>query len=228
MVENHLDFLSTKYARTLIVYGCVKDPATLANSSSFLEHGQSSKLTNHFAVVSPTSPGLRFSSTGWINISPQQLLNVSSTESLFQLCREKIIHRTSQFSYLIRMYIEQYLNFMRDQLEVHKLELGAEIGEYEIYDYKDWIFSAWLPLPHAQILLPPAFSGEHPCFAEIDLAYWAEGKLIGVIIGGTNTPVKSQQRKLDFLVQNHPNFSLVKYNKDDLYSERFSINLFSD
>lgn len=226
MVNNHLNYLSTKHPRTLIVYGCVSDPASLLNNSNILEYNQSFKLTDYFAVVSPTSPGLRFSSTGWINISPQRLLNVKSTESLFQLCQEKIILRTSQFSNPIRKYIEQYLNFISDQLEVHKIELKAEIGEDEIYDYMDWIFSAWLPLPHAQILLPPEFSGDNSSFAEVDVAYWTGGKLICVMISSTNTPIRSQQTKLDYLIENYPQFCLVKFDKDHLLSKKFPINLF--
>ena len=124
------------------------------------------------------------------------------------------------------MYIEQYLNFMSDKLEVHKLELGAKIDEDEIYDYKDWIFSSWLPLPHAQILLPPVFADNSPNFAEIDIAFWVDGKLIGVMIDGANTPIKSRQCKLDFLAENHPQFSIVNFGKDHLQGDTFPTNLF--
>jgi hypothetical protein len=176
--------------------------------------------------VSPASPGLRLSSPGWIDISFQQMSQVNSTDDLFDLCRERLTNRSSPFSKLIRLFLDRYVEFVSAQLEAHKSELGANIADDEIYNYRDWIFSAWLPLPQAQILLPAAFGAGRPSFAEFDIAFSLPGQLIGVTIDGAGTPIKSRQRKLDYLVENHPQLSLVQVPKTRLQDGAFPNDLF--
>lgn len=228
MARDYPDFLSKDRPRTLIVYGIVTNPQTIAMGLD--RHGgeRPFELTNRYALVSPASPGLRLSSPGWIDISIQQMSQVGSGGDLFDLCHERLINRSSPFSKLIRLFLERYLAFARAQLEAHKSELGAGTANDEIFDYRDWIFSAWLPLPQAQILLPPAFDADRPGFAEFDIAFALPGQLIAVTIEGAGTPIKSRQRKIDYLVENHPRLNLVRVPKDRLHDEAFPKDLFAD
>ena len=65
-----------------------------------------------------------------------------------------------------------------------------------------------------------------PVFAEIDTAFWIEGNLIAVIIDGGETPIKSRKKKLDYLVEKHPNLTVVKVPRDKLEVDKFPIDLF--
>ena len=226
MAQDYPDFLSKDQPQTLIVYGIVTNPETIANGFERRNGQRPFELTNRYALVSPASPGLRLSSPGWIDFSFQQMSQVTSTADLFDLCRERIINRSSPFSKLIRLFLERYLEFVGARLEAHKSELGAGTADDEIFDYRDWIFSAWLPLPQAQILLPPAFGADRPSFAEFDIAFSLPGHLIGVAIDGASTPIKSRQRKVDYLVENHPELSLVQVPRNRLRDEAFPIDLF--
>jgi len=226
MAQDYPDFLSKDDPQTLIVYGIVTNPETIANGFERHKDGRPFELTNRYALLSPASPGLRLSSPGWIDFSFQQMSQVTSTGDLFDLCRERVINRSSPFSKLIRLFLERYLEFVRAQLEAHKSELGADMADDEIFDHRDWIFSAWLPLPQAQILLPSAFGAGRPSFAEFDIAFSLPGHLIGVTIDGASTPIKSRQKKLDYLVENHPQLSLVQIPKNRLRNEEFPIDLF--
>lgn len=226
MAQEHPDFLSKDRSQTLIVYGIVTNPETIAKGFESGKDGRPFELTNRYALVTPASPGLRLSSPGWIEISFQQMSQVTSTGDLFNLCRERLINRSSPFSKLIRLFLERYLEFVSAQLDTHKSELGADTADEEIFDYRDWIFSAWLPLPQAQILLPPAFAADRPDFAELDIAFSLPGQVIGVAIDGTGTPIKSRQKKLDYLVENHPQLSLVRVPKGRLGDEAFPDDLF--
>jgi len=226
MAQEYPDFLSKDRPQTLIVYGIVTNPQTIANGFERRKDERPFKLTNNYALVSPASRGLRLSSPGWIDISFQQMSQVNSTADLFDRCRERLINRSSPFSKLIRLFLERYLEFVSAQLEARKSELGTDVADDEIFDYRDWIFSAWLPLPQAQILLPPVFGADRPSFAELDIAFSLPGQLIGVTIDGTSTPIKSRQRKLDYLVENHPQLSLIRIQKDRLRDEAFPDDLF--
>ena len=226
MANDYPNFLSLDFPRTLIIYGQCSNPVTTFENISIPPGDNAFELSSSYAVLSPSSPGLRFSSSGWLEISTRQMLNVQSTESLFQICRERIINRTSQFSVLLRLFLESYFDFLHSQIEKHKNELESENVEDEVFIYKDWIFSAWLPLPQAHILLPPKFMDNKPSFAEINIAFWVEGQLICVVIDGGQTPIKSRKEKLDYLVEKHPQLSIVTVPRDKLEEDTFPIDLF--
>ncbi|MDH3713702.1 MAG: hypothetical protein OET44_07645 [Gammaproteobacteria bacterium] len=228
MIQEYPDFLSQDRPQTLIVYGIVTNPETIANGFGQRPGERPAELTNRYALVSPVSLGLRLSSPGWIDISFQQMSQVKSTGDIFDLCRERIINRSSPFSKLIRLFLERYLEFARAQLEVHKHELGAGPSDNEIFDYRDWVFSAWLPLPQAQILLPPAFDARQPSFAELDIAFSLSAQLIGVKIDGASTPIKSRQKKLNYLIEHHPHLTVVHVPKNRLRDETFIQDLFPE
>ena len=226
MANDYPDFSSLDFPKTLVLYGQCSNPLTALETISIPPGETSYELSSYYAVLSPSSPGLRLSSSGWLEISPQQMLNVQSTETLFQICRESIIKRTSQFSVLLRLFLESYFDFLLSQIEKNKNKLEPENVEDEIFIYKDWIFSAWLPLPQAHILLPPDFMDNKPSFAEIDLAFWIEGQLIGVVIDGGETPIKSRKINLDYLVEQHPQLWVITVPRDKLEEDTFPINLF--
>jgi len=226
MANDYPDFSSLDFPKTLVLYGECSNPLTALETINIPPGETSYELSSSYAVLSPSSPGLRFSSSGWLGISTRQMLDAQSTEELFQICRERIINRTSQFSVLLRLFLESYFDFLHSQIEKNKNKLGPENVEDEIFNYKDWIFSAWLPLPQARILLPPKFMDNKPSFAEIDLAFWIEGKLIGVVIDGGETPIKSRKKKLDYLVEKHPQLWVIKVPRDKLEEDTFPIDLF--
>ena len=226
--RDYPDFLSKDHPQTLIAYGIVTNPETIAQGFGRAKGGRPPELTNRYALVSPGSPGLRLSSPGWIDLSVQQMSLVSSTSDLFELCRERIINRSSPFSKLIRLFLEHYLAFVASQLEAHQSELGADTADDEIFDYRDWVFSAWLPLPQAQILLPAAYGSGEASFAELDIVFSLAGQLLGVTIEGAGTPIKSRQKKLDYLVEKHPFLSLIRVPKDRLGDATFPGDLFPE
>ena len=226
MVNDYPDFSSLDFPRTLIIYGQCSNPVTTFENISIPPGDNTSELSSNYALLSPSSPGLRFSSSGWLEISTRQILNAESTEELFQISRERIINCTNQFSRLIRLFLDSYFDFLHFQIEKHKNELKPENVEDEIFIYKDWIYSAWLPLPQAHILMPPDFMDNKPSFAEIDVAFWIEGQLIGVVIDGGATPIKSRKNKMDYLVQKHPQLWVIRVPRDKLEEDTFPIDLF--
>ena len=226
MANDYPDFSSLDFPKTLVLFGQCSNPLTALETISMPPGETSYELSSSYTVLSPLSPGLRFSSSGWLGISTRQMLDAQSTEELFQICRVRLINCTNQFSRLIRLFLERYFDFLHSQIEKHKDELEPDDIEDEVFIYKDWIFSAWLPLPQAHILLPITFLDNKPSFAEIDVAFWVEGQLIGVVIDGGQTPIKSRKKKLDYLVEKHPQLGIITVPRDKLEEDTFPINLF--
>jgi len=156
------------------------------------------------------------------------MLNVGSTENLFQICQERILGQIDQFSGLIRLFLNSYFEFLYLHLQNFQTELEPKKDKTEIFNYKDWIFSAWLPLPQANILLPPDYGEGTPSFAEIDIAFWIKERLIIVIIDNAFTPIASKKTKLKFLVEKYPNLTLVTVPKEALTPEKFPIRFFPE
>ena len=215
------------HIETVIVYGLVTNPETVTAELEPLPAGDSFLLSNRYAVISDTAPALRLSSAGWIDLIPAALLAIDSRELLFELCKEKIVMRIQPFSTRVRLFVERYLEFMRSQLVTHASELESD----DIFTPEDWIYSAWLPLPHAQIQLPAEFgAGGDANFAEVDVAFWTGGHLIGVQVEQTGSLIKSKRERLASLVDQHPRIKLISVPREKLSETEanFPDDLFDD
>lgn len=215
------DFLSDTDPRTLIVYGTVRDPARALTDIVGRAAGPAS-LTAHYALIGDDVPDLRLCSPGWIEIGPEERLELPNPEDLFLLCREAIGHSASPFSLSVRRFLEAYLDFVSSEVEAARDELDTAVDGEEVFAHKDWLFSAWLPLPHARILLPPAYPGEAPQFAEFDVAFRRRGRIIAVLIDGAGTPVKSVRARRDYALAHHPAIDLVTLEKESLENGTFA------
>ena len=209
MLVNY-DFTSGNDPQTLLVYGMVTDPAAVTRSLSPMPPDTPFLLSNRFAVVSPSSPTLRLNSPGWVDLSPIQMMEIASTADIFDLCRDRVMGNASPFSRSLRAFLEAYFKFVTAQTENHRTQLEPADAESDVFNHADWVFSAWLPLPHAHVLLPDADGSDEPRFAELDVAFLLGGRLLGVVIEGINTKTKSQHQRLQYLEERHPFATIVR------------------
>lgn len=209
MPVNH-DFLSESDPQTLLVYGMVTDPAAVARSLSQMPPGVPFMLSNRFAVVAPSSPALRLNSPGWIDLAPIQMMEIASTTDIFDLCRDRVMANASPFARPLRAFLEAYFQFVAAQTENHRTQLEPADPENDVFNHLDWVFSAWLPLPHAHVLLPDAGAPDEPWFAELDVAFLLGGRLLGVIIESIGTATKSRRQRLQYLEESHPFATIVR------------------
>jgi len=219
-------FLSQADPVTVLVYGSVTEPehvlAELERSADDV-----TPLTSRHALLAPHVGGLRLSSSGWIDIGFERRMALTNSSDLFQFCRSRILRNVSQFAKPTRQLIDSYLDFVWAQTENCRDELEECGSGGEVYGAVDWVFSAWLPLPQARILLPPEFGGNWPQFAEIDVAFWQNGRITAVLIEGTSTPIKSKQRRLDYLRENHPYLDVVVVPRGRILDGHFPADEFS-
>lgn len=226
MENQFTDFLSKTNPETLIIYGLVNEPARVL--AELDQHkGSIVFLTNRYALLASNINALRLSSSGWINITFEQRGTLACPRDLFLFCRRKILGRVSQFAKPIRQFLDAYLDFVWYQTEIFKDELEECLLNPEVYGPQDWVFSAFLPLPNAFILLPSEFERGSPQFAEVDIIFWLNGRIKAVVIEGMGTPIKSRQRRLDYLCENHPYLDLISVSRDGISNGRFPTDAFS-
>ncbi len=222
MTEVAFDFLSETDPRTLVVYGLVSDPSVVLQQLIDQDSSRAEPLSNRFAVLPPSLPSLRLGSPGWIDITAQELADAGGPARLFALCRGKITNRAAQFSLLPKKMLNLYFDFVDAEIDANRAQLDDRDA---LFKAEDWRLTAWLPLPQAWVLLPPAFGAE-ATFAGLDAVFWLADKLIGVRIEDGATLVKSVRHRLEFLEEQHPHLSLVRIPKSRLEEERFPIDLF--
>ena len=220
------DFLSSPNHDTLIVYGQVNDPLQTLKTLRPIEKDLVS-LTSRYAMIKQDLDGFRFSSSGWTDFTFNDRMALTKTFELYLLCREKIMRGVSDFSLPLRKFLTAYLDFIWEQTIVLGEELKDMTGSKgSIFSSEDWGFSGWLPLPQAHVLLPPAFDEGHPHFAEVDLVFWGDQRLIAVCLEGGATQIPSKRQKRDFLFDKHPLLDAILVSRERLSDGKFPADLF--
>ena len=216
------------YIETLIIYGLVNDPSALAKKILLLQDGTSTQLSNQHAFFNENSPALRLNCSDWLQHS-SNAIEVNNSELLYNMTIEKIMRNILPFSYLTRIFIKSYFDFMLEQTK----KIFINEAELEIFNQQDWVYSAWLPMPNTHILLSPEFNNEKFEFVEFDLSFWTEGQLICIQLGQPNTLIKSKMEKRKQLEFAYPYINIIeipinrfteneKLFPSDLFSENFN------
>ena len=93
------------YIETLIIYGRVTNPDTVAVGIINKSRDDRVLLSENHALLSPETPGLRFSSSGWFDLRSVGQLEINTFELLLAITKEKILSRISPFSIISICFI---------------------------------------------------------------------------------------------------------------------------
>ena len=214
------------YIETLIIYGRVTNPDTVAVGIINKSRDDRVLLSENHALLSPETPGLRFSSSGWFDLRSVGQLEINTFELLLAITKEKILSRISPFSIIIRIFVERYIEFLCEQTN----KINKTPPEKEIFGSKDWVFSGWLPIPHPQILLSNDLNLNKMSFIEFDICFWTGHELICLYINKRNTKLKSEQKKIDFLIKKNVKIRIITIPEDKIKTldSKFPSDLFNN
>jgi len=183
-------------------------------------------MQTNYAEIAEDSPPLRLSTPGWAKFSLNSLRGVDSTELLFELSKEKIVTRIQPFAKRVRLFVERYLDFMKDRIAISFDQMPPD----PLITPLDWIFSAWLPLPHAKVLVSPD-SRETPVqIVECDLVFWTGTELLGIQVEQKGTLFGSKRAALERFTAEQPQFKLIYVARDQLpdYRQKFPAEIFDE
>ena len=102
----------------------------------------------------------------------------------------------------------------------------------------DWLFSAWLPLPHAKILVNTQAPKDEVQFVEFDLVFYTGSHFLGVQVEQKGTMLKSKREAFERFIEHYPQFNAISISRDrfpddspefpkDIFSQDF-LNFWSD
>lgn len=193
-----------------IVFGAIEDPATaLAHALAALPAG--GRLGPGIARVGPGDDPLRFNSPGWLNLRPQMASELGSHEDRVAFCDATLKSRTPLFARTLQAFLSNYIAFVRNVVETRRERLQAKLtsaglpAEGGVLTYRDWTFSAFLPLPNAYVALPAAET-----FIRVDCAFWTGRRLVAIVLDGLTMPWPSQVRALAELGSAAPDVSIIR------------------
>jgi hypothetical protein len=169
-------------------------------------------LQNNYATINDASLPLRLSTPGWANFSPNNLRGIETPELLFEIAKEKIITRIQPFAKRVRLFVERYFDFMQNHVESNSDRLPSD----PLLTSLDWIYSVWLPLPHAKLLVSQNDNSQSAHFVEFDIVFWTGQHLLGIQVEQKGTMVKSKNKLMNEFATNQTQFKSISIARDQL------------
>jgi hypothetical protein len=194
----------------------VTNPETVLNQYHDAGRPPSFALQTNYAEIAVGFSSLRLSTPGWANFPLSGLRGIDTTELLFELSKEKIVTRIQPFAKRVRLFVERYFDFMTNHIAANFDQLPSD----PLIKPLDWIFSAWLPLPHAKILVSPDDREKPAQIVEFDLIFWTGVDLIGIQVEQKGTLVKSKREAFERFTEEHPQFKLISVTRDQLPDDK--------
>jgi hypothetical protein len=201
--------------RLALVYGAIRDPATAVRHALADLHRSGLPLGPSAATIEPGQPALRLNSQGWLSLQPQLAGELATHADRIRLCKAGLAKSVPLFAGPLQVFIESYFDFLERSVESGREALEAKLttaglpAKGGILDYRDWTYSAFLPLPNAYVLLESEASGA-PIFARVDCAFWTGRTLLAVLFETRSMPLPSEQRAIEHLAAKTPLVEIVR------------------
>ena len=114
----------------------------------------------------------------------------------------QFIHQRAQslcdlWARLPRLFLSSYFHLIEEVVEEHRVELKERLKGYGgFYQYRDWMLSAFAPLPRAWLHVPEEVNAppSRNTFIPIDFVFWTGEKLVAVFMVGTETQTEIQRK----------------------------------
>ena len=200
-----------------VVYGTAADPvlALAEERDALVAAGR--WLSPRLALIAPDTPALRLNSHGWIDLSPQMAGDIAGPTEMLRFCRYMLERRAPLFARSIRLFLANYLDFIEAEIERQRPALEAQMVRGglppadDLPTYRDWLFSALLPMPNAHVACtdPDKELGRED-FAHVDILFWTGREILAVVLQGLSMPTPSQARRLARVEATQPNFKVIR------------------
>ncbi len=159
-------------------------------------------------VIDPAAAKpFRFNSGQYAFPSPPELRLLPTVWDRSQFLQDYCLGLCETWAKYQHLFIARYFDFIRLRIEEARDELTDKISSFgDLYEYRDWVFSALRPLPRAYIFAPKNLDQDVPPsandFVMIDFVFWDGQNMIAINLTGSEKPDPFHQKRLDRLNQN--------------------------
>lgn len=204
--------MHTPMQKISLVYGIIESPsAALARECARLRGplGIGGIGPMSAAIVEGT-PAFCLNSPGWANAAPEIVQSLVGTPALTEYCRTRLLNRVSIFSLALRAFLAAYVDAAAAEVERRKDELEARLHalglpvEAGFPGYRDWIFSAFLPVPQVHVAMPDDALSDGAAPVAIDVLFWNGRAALALTLEGRTMPTPRERRAREALLAAHP------------------------
>ena len=153
---------------SILIYGICETPSILWNAHCL--NPQTGNINRQYICLNDESLTLRIASKGWLELTPEQLLQFQSNSDLNSFTKEVLLSKVNVFSRPIKKALISYFNWVENEclkLSEGKLSLKTD----PLFAKADQLFfNAYLPLPHPKIVLSNE-DGKFQGVANFDLGF---------------------------------------------------------
>jgi hypothetical protein len=198
--------------RLALVYGAIRDPAAAAHHALADLHRSGLPLGPSAASIEPDQPALRLNSQGWLSLQPQRAGELATHADRIQMCKAGLARSVPLFAGPLEVFLESYFDFLQRSIELRREALEAKLtaaglpARGGIFDYRDWMYSAFLPLPNAYVLM----DNDSRALARVDCAFWTGEALLAVLFETRSMPLPSERRAIEQLAAMTPLVEIVR------------------
>lgn len=152
----------------------------------------------HVVIRPGRTPPLRLNS-GALDVSHAAFGDAEA----FDIVKDRLVRHCGDFDKVPKLFLERYFEVMTGHIARHADELDRRLEPFgTLYRREDWIHSALLPLPRAQI--PVADLASVPslgadAFVAADFALWTGARLVAVMLISDAAPGAAARRAGDAL-----------------------------
>jgi hypothetical protein len=155
-------------------------------------------LSPSLASFASDSPALRLNSAGWMSLPVEVMATLRTHAALKDYCRSRIQKKASIFDRPLQDFLTSYLDAVEAEVRHHANELpGGASWDAALYDTADWFFSAFLPLPNANLELTDEERRETGAerFIRFDVLFWTGTSVIAVTLERLSMPTPRQRHE---------------------------------
>jgi hypothetical protein len=202
--------------RLALVYGAIRDPAAAARHALADLHRSGLALGPSAATIEPGQPALRLNSHGWLSLQPQLAGELATHADRIRQCKAGLAKSVPLFAGPLQVFLDSYFAFLERSVASRREALEAKLttaglpARGGILDYRDWMYSAFLPLPNAYVLLESERANNPQSFARIDCAFWTGTTLLAVLFETRNMPLPSERRAIEQLAAMAPLVEIIR------------------
>ena len=204
---------------SILIYGICETPSIIWNAHCL--NPQTSDINRQYICLNDESLTLRIASKGWLELTPEQLLQFQSNSDLNSFTKEVLLSKINAFSRPIKKALISYFNWVEDEcLKLSKGKLSLKTDP--LFAKADQLFfSAYLPLPHPKIVLSNE-DGKFQGVANFDLGFCINGKVYLLTFADGQFIRKTERDFREKLFENNDKFIFKDLSKP-IHSDELDI-----
>lgn len=193
-----------------LVYGIIEDPGAALAAA----HRRGPHVGPMSATLCEGMPALQLNTPGWINWSAETVATLKDSDALLSFCRARLQNRTTIFSLSMRTFVNACIDFAQNEVERRRDELTQRLEAAGLPralgfpGYRDWVFSAFLPLPNVFIAVEPEDGGDN--FVRVDALLWDGNAALAVMLEGRSMFTPGTLQSLERLQAAHPALAIAR------------------